>query len=697
MSVDTTPLLSLDAVVLDTETTSLNAQSARLVQVGAIRIFGAEIDDAERFELLVNPGVPIPAVSTAIHGITDADVQDAPRFDVVAKLLAEFCRSAVVVGHAIAYDVAVLQREHDRAGLAWRPPRTLDIRELARVAVPELAHYDLDHLCAWLGVNVTGRHTAIGDAEATARVFAALLPLLRRQNVRTVAEADNAVRRLLERNASLLGGLFAPGSATDVAQVAVARLDSFPYRHRVRDVMSAPPVTASRAMPVIDAARLLIERKVSSVFVIGQDGKSGIVTERDLLRLVAERGPAALQVALGDIMSMPLQSVAADDFLHRAIGRMARLGFRHLAVRDDKDEFVGALTMRNLLRQRATTAIVLGDGIESARTASELGRAWGQLPLVAQSLLHDDVDARRVAALISAEIVALTRRAAEMAEERMLQDGHGAPPVPYCVLVLGSAGRGESLLAADQDNAIIFESGEVGGPEDRWFAMAAGHMTRILDSVGVPFCKGGVMASNALWRHSVQGWRAVVDGWIRRQRPEDLLNVDIFFDGLPVYGSVSLGHAIWRYAYDAGARAPDFVNMLSLGAREWTPPLNWFGRPKVDSDGRIDLKRAGLMPILITARALSIRHGVHSRATPERLRGIADKGAASSEEIEGILTSHGAMLHALLQQQLADARGGIAPSSRVELRSLGPASRAAFREMLNGALAASRMSTEGIL
>lgn len=697
MTVDTTPLLSLDAVVLDTETTGLDAQTARLVQVGAIRILGAEIKQTERFELLVNPGVPIPAATTAVHGIADTDVRDAPRFGVVAPLLAEFCRTAVVIGHAVAYDVAILQREHDLAGLAWRPPRTLDVRELARVAAPELAEYDLDRLCAWLGIGITGRHTALGDAEATARVFAALLPLLRRQNVRTVAEADRAVRGLLERNASLLGGLLAPGPAADPARDALVRLDSFPYRHRVREVMSAPPVTASSLATAIEAARLLIERKVSSVLVMGEDGEAGIVTERDLLRLVAERGDAASQVPLCDIMSTPVQAVAADDFVHRAIGRMDRLGFRHLAVRDEKNELIGVLTMRNLLRQRATAAIVLGDGIETARTIGELGRVWGQLPVVAKSLLDDDVDAHRIAALISAEIVALTRRAAEMAEARMLQDGHGAPPVPYCVLVLGSAGRGESLLAADQDNAIIFERGEPGGPEDRWFEAAAQHMCAILDSVGVPFCKGGVMASNAQWRHSVQGWRAVVDGWIRRQRPEDLLNVDIFFDGLPAYGATSLGHAIWRHAYDAGARAPDFVKMLSLGAREWTPPLNWFGGPKTDAGGRIDLKRAGLMPIVVTARSLSIRHGVQSRATPDRLRGVADKGAVSSEEIEGILRSHGAMLRALLQQQLADARDGVAPSSRVELRSLGPAARAAFHELLKGALAASRMSNDGIL
>lgn len=696
LAVNATPLLSLDAVVVDTETTGLDARSARLVQVGAIRIFGPEVLAGERFECLVNPGIPIPAATTAIHGITDERVRAAPRFDAIAPALAGFMKSSVVIGHSIAYDFAILQREHDLAGLAWQPPRGLDVRELARVAAPELAHYDLDRLCAWLGIEVAGRHTAMGDAEATARVFAALLPLLRRKNIRTLAEAEKASRLVLERSAALGGGFVLPGQAADVVRGAVAGIDSFPYRHLARDVMSTPPVIMPPAMTVAEAARLLIERKISSVFVASAGTETGIVTERDLLRVIALRGADALRVPLGEIMATPLQSISADAFLYRAIGRMDRLGFRHLAVRDEEGELVGALTSRNLLRQRASAAIMIGDEIESARNVGELGRVWGQVPVVARSLLAEDVDSRWIAALISSEIVALTRRAAEMAETRMLEAGLGPPPVPYCVLVLGSAGRGESLLAADQDNAIIYERGEPGGPEDRWFEIAAGHMTGILDSVGIPFCKGGVMASNALWRHSVQGWRTLIGGWIDRQRPEDLLNVDIFFDGLPAHGAASLGQAIWRYAYLAGERAPEFIKMLSLAVREWTPPLTWFGGIKTEGDGRVDLKKGGLMPVLISARTLSIRHGVHRRATPDRLRGVAAKGVGSVDEIESIIDSHGVVLRAILLQQLADAERGVAPSTRVDLKSLGKASRAELRKALDGAIAAGRIVSEGI-
>ena len=118
----------------------------------------------------------------------------------------------------------------------------------------------------------------------------------------------------------------------------------------------------------------------------------------------------------------------------------------------------------------------------------------------------------------------------------MRDAGKGDPPVAYAVLVLGSAGRGESLLAMDQDNAIVFAEGEPDGAADRWFADLGKHIADILHEVGVPYCKGGVMAKNPAWRGSARVWGERVAEWIGRSSPEDLLSVDIFFDLRVVHG-----------------------------------------------------------------------------------------------------------------------------------------------------------------
>ena len=196
-------------------------------------------------------------------------------------------------------------------------------------------------------------------------------------------------------------------------------------------------------------------------------------------------------------MSKPLITVAADAFVYRAIGRMSRSKIRHLGAVDDAGIVVGALSARDLLRLRAGEAISLGDEIEQAEDAHALAVAWAKLPHVAGALLAEGLSARDIAAVISREVGALTRQAAVLAERRMRDDGKGDPPCAFAVAVLGSAGRGESLLAMDQDNALVFAMGEPGGREDRWFGAFAGHLVEILHEAGIPYCPGGVMAKNA--------------------------------------------------------------------------------------------------------------------------------------------------------------------------------------------------------
>jgi CBS domain-containing protein len=699
-----TPLISLEGVVLDTETTGLDASAARLVQIAALRIKGETISFGNGFDSLVDPGSAIPEASTRIHGIADADVRGAPSAAGILLRIADFIGDGVVIGHSIAFDMAILAREAERAGIDWTVPETLDIRPLAKAVAPTLAGYGLDHLCQWLDIEIRGRHTAMGDAEATARVYAALVPRLREAGIRTLAEARTACRRIDGRD-SVAAGRPEEIAATEprrLDEAAVERIDSYPYRHRVEEVMSAPPVRLPGGSVLRDALDALIEKKVSSVFVDGAGGDAddsavGIVTERDALRWLHARGAAALDTPLAEIASSPVHAVRSDSFVYRAIGRMDRHGIRHLAVTDERGEIVGAVTTRNLLRHRAATAMVLGDEIGTGEDEVALGAAWAKVPMMARRLTAEGVDARQVAAVISSEIRMLTRRAAEIGARRMREAGLGEAPAPYAVLVLGSAGRGESLLSADQDNAIVYESGEAGGAEDRWFETLGGHIADILDRVGVPYCSGGVMAKNRAWRQSAADWRKTVDHWVTRQRPEDLLNVDIFFDGTPALDRDGLGDAIWRYAYERGRAERTFRRALSETLRSWQSPLGMFGSLRAGHDGRTDLKLGGLLPIFTAARVLSLRTGAIARATPDRLRGAAAAEIASADQIEGLVEAHRILLGTLLAQQIEDVENGIPPGPRVDTRRLDKAERGALVGALRRVPEAIDIAREGML
>jgi DNA polymerase III epsilon subunit-like protein len=171
---DATPLDRLTVTVLDCETTGLDPRRDRIVALAALRFHPVGHPAQASLDTLVDPDMPIPAASTAIHGITDAMVAGAPGFRAAARRLLPLLRGTVLVGHAIGFDRAVLAREARRSGLPWRDTASLCVRELAAALLPASADLALEALADRFGVPLVGRHTAMGDAQAAAGIFAGL-------------------------------------------------------------------------------------------------------------------------------------------------------------------------------------------------------------------------------------------------------------------------------------------------------------------------------------------------------------------------------------------------------------------------------------------------------------------------------------------------------------------------------------------
>jgi CBS domain-containing protein len=689
-----TPLIGLEAIVLDCETTGLDPAKARIVDLAAVRLAGGKCDDAAPFRSLVRPPTPIPQVSTAIHGIDDAAVAAAPPFPEVWVAFQSYTGDSIVIGHSVGFDLAVLKHECDLASLAWSRPRSLCTQLLARVVAPNLAGHSLEQLGVWLGVGeAVDRHSALGDASYTAKVFLALLPRLRERGIRTLAEAEQATRSLGEvltdqHRAGWVEAVITPGK--DGVEPPPARIDTYPYRNHVAGVMSSPAKVVAADMTVKAALQRMTSEQVSSLLVAapGQDSAplhprdAGIVTERDLMRAVAAHGADALAMPVGELAKRPLEAVAADSFVYRAISRMNRLRVRHLGVVGADNHVCGMVSARDLLSLRAEAAIGLGDAIDRAEDVGALAQAWADLPRVAAALLAEDVPAIEVAGLISSELAALTRRAAIIAEQRMAEQRLGAPPCPYAFTVLGSAGRGESLLAMDQDNALVFAEGEPDGVNDRWFGEFGGIVADILDEVGVPYCTGGVMASKPAWRGSLATWRTRTKEWIGRSRPEDLLSVDIFFDMRAVHGDLALGNTIWREGFDLARGEFAFAKLLAEVSGGVAPGLTMFGGFRT-SEGRIDLKRTGLFGIVSTARVLAISHHVVERATPARLDGIAALGIGGGSDLAALVEAQRTFLDLILAQQVEDIAHGHPPSNRVATKPLSHRNRDRLHQALD--------------
>jgi DNA polymerase III epsilon subunit family exonuclease len=161
-------------VVFDCETTGTDSAGDEIVSLAVLRL---DRDGAEtaRQTWLVRPSRPIPAEATAVHGIANEDVADAPLFAEIAVEVLGRLEGAVFVAHNVGFDLPMLQHAFARAGVDYRPTSVACTLEAFRLLEPLAANHRLQSICGRHGVALQGAHEAISDVLATAALLRLLL------------------------------------------------------------------------------------------------------------------------------------------------------------------------------------------------------------------------------------------------------------------------------------------------------------------------------------------------------------------------------------------------------------------------------------------------------------------------------------------------------------------------------------------
>lgn len=193
--IDDRPLRELAYTAFDTETTGLEPSAGdEIISIGAVRIVNGRLLPGETYQQLIDPQRAIHPASVRVHGITSAMLAGQPRIDAVLPAFHRFCEGSVLVGHNAAFDMRFLELKQQSSGVRFTAP-VLDTLLLSAALHGDALEHRLDAIAARLGVEASARHTALGDAITTARVFLKLIELLAARGIITLRQAREASAR----------------------------------------------------------------------------------------------------------------------------------------------------------------------------------------------------------------------------------------------------------------------------------------------------------------------------------------------------------------------------------------------------------------------------------------------------------------------------------------------------------------------
>jgi CBS domain-containing protein len=384
----------------------------------------------------------------------------------------------------------------------------------------------------------------------------------------------------------------------------------------VKNLIKRAPVFIDADASVAAAASTMQQTGIGSVLIAGD--LPGIITDRDLRGrvLAAGLGPDA---RVSQVMSRPVKTIDANAPIFAALQIMLENNLHHLAV-VDAATIIGVISGTDLLRHEINNPLYLRRTLDQLQEPSALGNYASEIAGLVEKLFSGGVSACEIGRIVSSLNDALVRRLVYLGEHSL-----GPPPAPFAWIVFGSEGRLEQALLTDQDNALVYESESAAART--YFIALANYLVEALIQVGFPRCAGGYMATR--WCKPLSDWQALFIRYIRTPEPQALLDSAIFFDFRAVAGDLSLRPL--EETLGAARNEKLFLSYMIRAALEFRPPLGFFKRIRTDN-GKVDLKKGGIGPIVALARAAALRAGSHERSTLARLQAAGASGSLLTDE-----------------------------------------------------------------
>ncbi|MBT8420638.1 MAG: CBS domain-containing protein [Gammaproteobacteria bacterium] len=478
--------------------------------------------------------------------------------------------------------------------------------------------------------------------------------------------------RRLEATSSSVSDAMDRSIAEHIHHCIATAMEVAPFLNlSVTQVMKAPIISLGPDATLREAYQLMRHQRIGSLVIMDKgesDGEEnagnsqgkpiGLLTCLELHEAIWDKGLSGEDKVISAGYQPP-HEIPATASLRQAEHLQERKGIKYLIV-TKKGSPIGILSQTDILRAIAKVSPPLLAEIKRTEDIASLHQLYLRIPRFAADIRPWNRSATATISVLNEAHQAILQHCVTLTLAEIVEQGGGAPPGLFALVLLGSGGRSEMLLTPDQDNAIILADEVEKDPAAlQWFAKFTDTLNKTMAKVGYRLCPGEIMARNPSWQKGLSTWRRQFNHIIAYPNPKAARWANIALDLRHLYGDEELVIALRREIAEKLREKPRLLRMMVEDDAEGRPPLGFFNRLiTTTANGkkhRIDLKRNALRIVADVARVYAWREGIDAHDTVGRLQGLVQQGVLSYEVVKTTLAAYDALLDLYMDQKLRQA------------------------------------------
>ncbi len=429
---------------------------------------------------------------------------------------------------------------------------------------------------------------------------------------------------------------------------------------RVDDTVMHDPCIVKTGTKLIDAIEKSIEFKTSTIIVEYEKGY-GIITD-SLLKMKVLLEGRDLSIPVEEIAIFPLLTVNKEDYLFDAFSLLIKRNIKRVGVVDSEDNMVGILEQIDVLSHFANHTYVVDSKIKKADNVEDLKQASIELINTITTLNAKGVKVNHISNLIGQLNTKVYRKLYSLIVPKELMNN-------ACLVVMGSEGRNEQIVKTDQDNALIVRD----GIDVEQYRPYMEEVTRTLIDFGYPPCEGNIMVSNPFWCKSFQAYTDETKKWIEAPDMQNYMDLAIFFDSFAVAGDKEL---LIKLKDDLFNKLHDQDVFMAYFAKATLA----FDTPSIVANfmtktHHIDIKKAGIFPVVQGVRSLALRERIRETTTEKRIKILEQRKVLPTNLANELLEAFDVLCTLRLKSQLIKLQENKNINNEIDTHSLGKIER----------------------